>query len=132
MSKKIVVFLILLALVLSAIPVSAAQEPVIYNSTITVTSEGGVYQVGFVSIEFKKEFLDAQKLPVTIDVEVSAVNGVAGIELDPSMSDFCKKVHVRVAKYNGLLYDKTTGQNIQVDVKKLQLVVNHFSRHAFS
>lgn len=132
MLKKLIVLMVLLAVVFTALPVSAAESPVIYKSTITVTNEGGRYQVGFVNIEFKKEFLTQGMLPVTINVEVSAVDGVAGIELDPSINNFCKKVHIRVDSYEGLLYDKTSGKNIQVDVQKQQRVVTHFSRHAFS
>lgn len=134
MLRKLMALMVLLALVMSVVPVSAADNPVVYKATITVTKEGGKFQVGFANIEFKKEFIDQKSLPVTIDVEISAENGKAGIDLEmsPSYPDFCKKVHIRVDNYKGLLYDKAAGKNVEVVVKKQQLIVDHFSRHAFS
>lgn len=132
MLKKISALLLMIVFLLSCIPAMAAEEPVIYKSIITVTDEGGRFQVGFVNLEFKKDFLPSDKLPVTFEVVVSARGGIAGVEITPSVEGFLKKVHIRVDEYSGLLYDETLGRNIQVYVKKQQIIVNHFSRYAFS
>ena len=154
MRKKLVIILVMLSVLFTAMPVSAAGNPVnpkrttienlfvnptktagipvVYKRTIVVTADGGRYQVGFVNIEFKKEFINKEMLPVTIEVEINAENGVAGIELTPSMDNFCKMVIIRVDSYKGLLYDEATGKNIFVNVNRQQLEVDHFSRHAFS
>jgi len=104
--KKRIVMLLTLLIVLAAIPVAAAEEPVIYQDTITVTSEGGRFQVGFIELEFKKDFLEKDMEPVTFNVEIYAENGVGYIEITPDAIDFDKKVHIRVASYEGLIYDK--------------------------
>jgi len=147
MFKKLTVILVLLTLVFSAMPVSAAnidqadighgksftvQEPVIYKSIINVTEKGGVYQVGFVTIKFPRNFIDEDQLPVRINVEISAVNGVPGISFTPDIPEFNGNVTIIVHSYNGLLYDSATGKNIWVRVKRSKFEVGHFSRYAFS
>lgn len=153
MLKKLTVILLLLTIVLSAVPVSAAgvsassaayriseshdrftsdKYPVIYKSTIKVTEYGGIYKVGFVEIIFKKDFIKPDMLPIIFNVEISAVNGVAGIEFYPDIPQFDRDVTIRVDSYKGLLYDKTKGKNIFVQIKKQQFKVQHFSRYAFS
>lgn len=107
----------------------ASDEPVIYKDTITVTEDGGRYQIGFVNVEFKKDFLDPAMLPRTFEVQVYAENGVGYIEFSPSTPNFFKKVHIRIDNYNGLLYDKAAGKNIQVNFKKQQILAEHFSRY---
>lgn len=108
----------------------AAEQPVVFTQTITVTEEGGRYQIGFVNVEFKKDMLDLDE-PITFDVKIYAENGVAYIEFEPDVATFYKKVHIRIDKYDGLLYDVATGENISVDVKKQQILAEHFSRYAF-
>ena len=136
MYKKILTLLLISFLVLASIPLMAGEQPVVYNnnSRITVTEDGGRFQIGFVNIEFKKEFLDSGQLSATFDVKVSAENGVAGIEISPDTPEFFKKVHLRVSSYQGLLYDETETacKNILVDIKKQQIIIGHFSRYAFS
>lgn len=147
MFKKLTVILVLLTLVLSAMPVSAAnldqayagnyksftvQKPVIYKSIIDVTEKGGVYQVGFVTIKFPANFIDKDQLPVRISVEISAVNGEPGISFTPDIPEFNRNVTVLVHSYNGMLYDSAAGKNIQVRVKQDKFEVGHFSRYAFS
>ena len=132
MCKKILTLLLISFLVLASIPLMADEQPVVYKDTITVTEDGGRFQIGFVNIEFKKEFLDSGQLPATFDVKVSAENGVAGIEISPDTPEFFKKVHLRVSSYQGLLYDETACKNILVDIKKQQIIIGHFSRYAFS
>ena len=135
MCKKILTLLLISFLVLASIPLMADEQPVDYKETITVTEDGGRFQVGFVNIEFKKEFLDSGQLPATFYVKVSAKNGVAGIEISLDAPEFFKKVHLRVSSYQGLLYDEndeTSCKNILVDIKKQQIIIGHFSRYAFS
>lgn len=128
--KKITLLMTLL-IVLTAMPVLAAEEPVLYKETITVTADGGIYQIGFVEVEFKKEFLGKNMEPVTFDVEVYAENGQAYIEFSPDAENFAKKVHIRANSYQGLLYDKALGQNIEIEVANQQIVTDHFSRYCF-
>ncbi|MFZ5967117.1 MAG: hypothetical protein ACOYVK_08070 [Bacillota bacterium] len=130
--KKWILLLLIMALLFTSIPVMAAENPIIFKDVITVTDEGGRYQIGFVNIEFKKEFIDESKLPATFGVEVYAENGVAYIEFNPDTPDFFKKVHIRIDKYDGTLYDKATGENIEVHIDKQQIKAEHFSRYSFN
>lgn len=139
MFKKLIVILVLLMFLFSTMPAYAAdhdqvdvQKPVIYSSIINVDEDGGVYKAGFAIIKFPKGFTDEEQLPVTISVKISIVNGVPGIEFAPDMYDFNKDVTIIVHSYNGLLYDETSGTNIQVHIKSQKLKVIHFSRYAFS
>jgi hypothetical protein len=145
MYKKLMVVLLLLVLVFTAVPASAAnyhnydiqkiqmlQNPVIYKSTINVSSDGGIFDVGFATVKFPKSFIDPDQLPITLNVEISAINGVAGIEFSPDIPNFNKEVIIRINNYDGLLYDKTKGKNVWVHIKSQVLKVNHFSRYAFS
>ena len=139
MFKKFMVILVLIMLVFSTVPAYAAdlgqadvQKNVIYKSEINVTEDGGVYQVGFVTIKFPKDFIDDDQLPVTINVEISSINGVPTIEFTPDIPGFNEEVIINVHSYNGLLYDKTSEKNVKVRIKHQTLLVNHFSRYAFS
>lgn len=131
MLKKLTVILVLLVFIISAVPVSAAQDQVIYKSTIKVTEDGGTYRVGFVDVKFKKDFLGRDMQPIRIYIEISAVDGIAGIEFAPDIPSFNKDVTIRVDSYDGLLYDKTKKRNILVHIRKQQFTVKHFSRYAF-
>lgn len=147
MFKKFTVILVLLTLVFSVMPVDAAsmghegmgycktftvQKPVIYKSIINVTERGGIYQVGFVTIKFPRNFIDKDQLPVRISVEISAVNGEPGISFTPDIPEFNRKVTIYVLPYYGPLYDSAAGKNIWVRVRQKKYDVGHFSRYAFS
>jgi hypothetical protein len=117
----------------SFVPAMAAgEQPDTFKSTITVTEEGGRYQIGFVNLEFKKEFLQKDKLPAVFDVEIAIKDGYAGIEIKEDTDGFFKKVHIRVDSYEGLLYNKDTGEFVNVKIKKQQILAGHFSRYAFA
>lgn len=131
MKKVLLILTLICSLLLSSIPVSASDEPVIYRDTITVTADGGRYQIGFVNVEFKKDFLDPSMLPATFEVKVYADNGAGIIEFSPDTPNFFKKVHIRVDSYEGLLYDIAQGKNVQVKYKKQQILAEHFSRYAW-
>lgn len=133
MKKRLLLLFLILTLLIPGMTVSASDEPVIYKDTITVTADGGRYQIGFVNVEFKKDFIDPAMLPATFEVQVYAENyaenGAGYIEFSPDTPEFFKKVHIRIDAYDGLLYDKAKGENIQVSFKKQQIKAEHFSRH---
>lgn len=133
MKKTGLMLIMVLMLLLSCIPAFATSdsEPVTYKDTITVTEDGGRYKLGFVEVEFKKNYIDANLLPVTFEVEIYAENGQAFIEFEPDAQDFIKKVHIRAKKYDGLLFDKATGENIHITLKTQQILAEHFSRYNF-
>ena len=128
MKKVLVILVLICSLLLSLTVVNATEAPVLYKDTITVTADGGRYQIGFVNVEFKKDFLDLSLLPATFDVQVYADNGTGTIEFLPGTPEFFKKVHIRVGSYEGLLFDKAENKNVQVDYKKQQILADHFSR----
>lgn len=129
MKKRLLLLFLILTLLIPGMTVSASDEPVIYKDTITVTADGGRYQIGFVNVEFKKDFIDPDMLPATFEVQVYAENGAGYIEFSPDTPIFFKKVHIRIDAYDGLLYDKAKGENIQVSFKKQQILAEHFSRY---
>lgn len=145
MLKKLSIIVLLLVFVFSVMPVSAAnyydqnlqkiqtvEKPVVFKETIFVTKDGGSFEVGFATVKFPKDFIESNMLPIRFDVEISAVNGVAGIEFTPDVPDFNKDVIIKVECYRGWLYDKAKGKNIWVNVRPQVLKVKHFSRYAFS
>lgn len=107
----------------------AADNPVQFDEKITVTQDGGRYQVGFVNIEFKKDFLDPKMLPATFEVQVYLEDGKGYIEFSPDTPDFYKKVHIRIDNYSGYLYDRAKGENVYTTVKKQQILATHFCRY---
>lgn len=104
-------------------------EPVEFSMTIEVDSEGGRYQVGFVNVEFKKDFLNEEYLPAVFEASVYALDGKVYIEFTPDTELFYKQVHLRVDKYNGYIYDRATGENIYVEIKNKQILAPHFSKY---
>ncbi|MBI9012260.1 MAG: hypothetical protein JEZ08_08485 [Clostridiales bacterium] len=135
MKRTMSLFFVVLVLLLTIMPVWAEtevpEEPVEFTLDITVDSEGGRYQVGFVNVEFKKDFLNEEYLPTTFDASIYAENGKVYIEFLPDSELFFKKVHLRIDRYNGYIYDRATGENIYVEVKKQQILAEHFSRYCF-
>ena len=108
------------------------EEPVEFTLDITVDSEGGRYQVGFVNVEFKKDFLYEEYLPAVFEASVYAENGQVYIEFKPDTILFYKQVHLRIDKYKGYIYDRATGENIYVEIKQQQILAPHFSRYCFA
>lgn len=132
MKKKLLLLFTIFSLLLSILPVTAASKPVIYKKTITITEDGGRYQIGFANVEFKKDFLEKEKLPYTLEVQIYAENGKGYIEFSPGAPKFIKKVHIRIAAYKGQLYDIAKGENIEVNFKKVSMLVDHFSRYCYT
>ncbi|HEY5563303.1 MAG TPA: hypothetical protein VIK72_16415 [Clostridiaceae bacterium] len=104
--------------------------PIIYSNTFTVTSKGGNFQVGFVKVSFKNNFMDGKLLPIKFTASIYAENGQSYIEFTPGISNFNKEVQIDVSAYKGYLYDKILGKNIHVNIKSVQFTVEHFSRYA--
>ncbi len=144
MNKKFLAILIAFVLLFASNPAMASnhhtndkdhyismQNPVIFEDTFTVTEDGGTYDIGFVTITFPKLFIDADRLPMTFTVQIFADNGVAGIQIEPSTSDFNKFVRIKVSAYRGLLFDKTLGKNIFVNIRNQVILAPHFSWFRF-
>ena len=151
MLKKISIILVLFVLLFNVMPVSADSDlrnnnghgnhksidvdssaAVMYESTITVTEDGGTFDVGFCKLVFPKDFMDSESLPATFDVKISSVDGIAGIEFSPDTPDFKKDVLIKVHKYTGPLYDETLDMNLFFKIKSQVIKAKHFSRYAFS
>ncbi|HBR03521.1 MAG TPA: hypothetical protein DD738_13030 [Ruminiclostridium sp.] len=152
MLKKLTsILLLVIMLACSVIPANAASfdyantqsktiykseiyksKEIIFKKQIEVTEKGGVFQVGFATIKFPKNFIDKKQLPIRLDVEISAVEGVPGIEFTPDLPQFKQPVTVIVHPYKGLLYDHTSKTNIPVRIRNHKLYLEHFSRYAFS
>ncbi len=136
MKRTMSLFFVVLALLLAIMPVMAEtevpEEPVEFSLVIDVDSEGGRYQVGFVNVEFKKEFLDQEYLPATFNATIYALDGKVYIEFKPDTILFYKQVHLRIDKYKGYIYDRATGENIYVEIKQQQILAPHFSRYCFA
>lgn len=132
MIKKLLLVFLVIVLLIPGMSATASTEPLVYKDTVTVTKDGGIFQVGFASIEFKKDYIDSDMLPATFEVQIYAENGTVYIEFSPDTPNFFKKVHIRADAYNGLLYDAAKGTNVEVSVKKQQVHAKHFSRYAFS
>jgi len=131
-SKKVIVLLMALTFIFSSIPVLAAdEEPVIFKDSITVDHNGGVFQVGFAEIRFLPNFLDEEMLPKTFEVEIYAYDGTAYIAFTPDTPNFKKPVVIKSNGYQGLLYDKATGENIFTNIPRQVIVAKHFSLYAW-
>ena len=128
--KKVLFSLIMsLVFLFSSTPVLAAQNVEPFKKDITVTADGGKYQVGFITVEFKKNFLEPDMLPITFSAEIYAENGQAYIQFSPGTPEFYKKVHLKGDAFKGYIYDKETGKDIYVTFKHNQILAEHFSRY---
>lgn len=132
MRNMVFALIMVLVIALSCIPALASDDPIVYKDTITVSEDGGRYQVGFVNVEFKKRFLGSSFLPVDFAVEIYAENGVVYIDFEPDFEIFNKKVHIRIDSYEGLIYDRALKKNIYVSIKKRQILADHFSRYCMN
>ena len=130
--KKLLLLLSVILMLVSFVPAYAAEDQILFEDTITVTNEGGRYQIGFVNVEFKKNFLGKDMESMEIDVEVYAEGGKVYVEFTPDIPDFEKNVHIRVDNYHGLLYDVEEDENAVVEVMKQQIIASHFSRYCLN
>jgi len=142
--KKFLMFAVLTSLMFtigSFTSVSAAKKSVvvdvpdyvvIFEGTVEVDNSMTKFEVGFVTVTFKKNFLDEELYPITFDVEIYAENGLVYIEFNPSVEHFFKDVKIHASAYEGYIYDIATGENIYVEVPNQILKVEHFSRYCFA
>lgn len=144
MNKKFISVLILIVMLMTCVPVTAlscpvkdkavcvkAEAPVVFEKTITVTEKGGKFDVGFVTLQFKKDFLPKNQLPAKFNVKVYVKDGQAGVEVTPDTKKFNKDVLIKVSKYEGYLYDKDKGKNVYVKIKSQVINASHFSWYRF-
>jgi len=143
MFKKFLSGLILVVMLISGVPALAAQgyndsyvdsyatDNIVFERTITVTEKGGSFEVGFVTVNFKKDFLPDEQYPKTFTLKVCARDGEVGIEATPDTNAFLKPVLIKVDRYTGYLYDEAAGEDIFVSVKKQNIVAKHFSWYRF-
>ncbi|MFZ5987361.1 MAG: hypothetical protein ACOYWZ_09605 [Bacillota bacterium] len=145
MYKRLLTVLILTVLLITCIPVMAQgqtlavestadianEEPVIFEGTITVTEEGGKYDIGFITIHFLKDCLPEDQLPATFNFKIYVKDGEAGIEATPDVEKFLKPVLIKVNKYSGYLYDEDKGENVYVNIKPQVVIAKHFSWYRF-
>lgn len=112
--------------------VEVPENPLVIEEEITVTSEGGKFDVGFATIRFKKGFLDDDSLPITFKVSMYAEDGEVYIEFSPDIEQFEKFVSVKAKNFSGYIYDVSLGENIYVEVPSQHLKVEHFSRYCWA
>lgn len=129
MFKRWTSFILILIVVLSTMNVFAdvQQGPDVY--TITVTEAGGRYQLGNVEVTFKQDSLEKEMNPITFTVQIYAENGTPYIQFDPSVEKFAKDVKIKVNKGEATMYDKATGETINVQLQNYNFKVEHFSRY---
>ena len=144
MFKKILSGLLLAVLLVSSVPALAAQDKnvqsvasysasdnIVFERTVTITEKGGKVEVGFVTVNFPKDFLAEDQYPKTFTLKVFAKDGKIGIDASPDTQDFSKPVLIKVGNYTGFLYDEVKGENVFVNVKKQTIVAKHFSWYRF-
>lgn len=129
MFKKLTSFILILVVVLSTMSVFAdvQQGPEVY--TITVTEAGGRYQLGNVELNFKQDSMQKGMDPVTFTVQLYTENGTPYLEIEPSVAQFAKDVHIKVEKGNYAMYDIATGQTANIQFVNYNFKVEHFSRY---
>ena len=129
MFKRWASFILILAMVFSFSTVFAdvAQAPEVYN--ITVTEDGGKYDFGNVELAFNKDSIEQGMQPVTFTISFYAENGVAYIDITPSVEQFAKDVKIKVDKAEIEMFDITTGKTIKVKLVNYNFKVEHFSRY---
>lgn len=129
MFKRWASFILILVVVLSTMNVFAdtQQGPEVY--TITVTEDGGRYQVGNIQLTFMKDSMQKGMEPATFTVQLYSENGTPYIQFDPSVSQFAKDVKIKVQKGEYELYDMVTGQPTNIDFENYNFKVEHFSRY---
>ncbi len=110
---------------------SSKKSGLVYEKTFVVTPKGGTYQVGFVTLNFPKNFLPSSELPRKFTAKVFASDGHGVIEFTPDTTGFLKPVEVTVNAYSGILYDEVVNGNTYVQYQKESFNVNHFSRYCW-
>jgi len=107
------------------------KSGVVYEKTFVVTPKGGTFKVGFVTLNFPKNFLPSSELPRKFTAKVFASDGHGVIELTPDTDGFLQPVKITVNEFSGILYDEIVNRNTFVKYQKESFFVNHFSRYCW-
>ncbi|MDF2591147.1 MAG: hypothetical protein K0S75_613 [Clostridia bacterium] len=129
MLKRWAGFILILAMLLSfsIVFADAKQAPQVYN--ITVTNEGGKYNLDNVELIFKKDSMGKDMQPITFIVSLYTENGVPYIDIEPSVESFCKDVTIKVLKGELEMYDIVTGETLDIELENYNFNIEHFSRY---
>ncbi|MBN2604347.1 MAG: hypothetical protein JXR62_00830 [Bacilli bacterium] len=141
--KKFIVFTILLTLIVSSVSlrgvsakkikeVPVPDQMIIFEGSVTIDNSMNKFEIGFVTVTFRKNFVEEDLYPITFDVKIYAEEGLVYIEFNPSMDAFFKDVQVHAFAYNGYIFDISTGENIYVEIPNQMFKVDHFSRYCFA
>jgi hypothetical protein len=103
----------------------------LFEETVTLENKRTKVDVGFVTVEFKKNFLPNDMYPITFEIKLYAEDGKVYIEFSPDVDEFLKDVVVKVHPYDGYIYDVGIDEYIHVDIPKLKMKLPHFSRWCF-
>lgn len=103
----------------------------VFEETITLENEKTKLDIGFVTVTFKKGFIEKDAYPITFDVKLYADDGEIYIEFSPDYEDFIKDVKIQVHAYEGWIYDVAADDYIYIEIPKLKMKVSHFSRWCF-
>lgn len=104
----------------------SSQE--LFEETITLQNKNTKFDIGFVTVHFKKNALPKDLYPITFDVKVYAEDGDVYIEFSPDVEEFLKDVKIKVHNYEGFIFDVSLDEYILVDIPKQVFKVPHFSR----
>ena len=109
-----------------------AEEPkLLFEETITIDNETTKFEIGFVRVDFKKNFIEEDLYPMTFDVKLYAEDGQVYIEFAPDVEAFFKDVTIHVKAFDGYIYDVAEGDFIYVEIPNFVFKVPHFSRWCF-
>lgn len=97
---------------------------------ITVTSKGGIFDFGDVSVQFLNGFLGKDAAPITFTVYLYSENGTPYIEFTPDVEKFVKDVHINVKRSTRTFYDIITKDTIKIHLDSYHFKVEHFSRYS--
>ena len=82
------------------------EEKLLIEETITIENENSKFDVGFVRVDFKKNFIPEDAYPITFEVKIYAEDGLVYIEFDPDVEDFFKDVTIHVFAFDGYIYKR--------------------------
>lgn len=130
--KKLIVGILIICMIFSlssfAFADSGLSAPEEYQ--ITVTSKGGTFDFGDVSVQFLNGFMGKDAAPITFTVYLYSENGTPYIEFTPSVEKFVKDVHINVKKSTRAFYDIVTEKTINIHLDSYHFKVEHFSRYS--
>lgn len=136
--QKIMLFVIVAIMLFSFTSINTIDaksneidEQTLFTETITIYNKTTKFDVGFVRVDFKKNFIPEEMYPITFEVELYAEDGEIYIEFSPDVEDFFKDVTIHVHAFEGYIFDVSANEYIYVDVPNFVFKVPHFSRWCF-